>query len=287
MERTEGPESGSFFQVGTTNITYSVTDASGNVNNCSFTVTVYDVEPPVITINDKKQSEWPPNHKPFELNIDDYIISVTDNCPGVSEEDIIIDEVSSDEPGNGNGDGNTSDDIVVANDCRIVHLLAERQGGGNGRVYTVYLAVADAHGNIGSAEIKAEVAHDQGMKKSVVDDGPVYVVNGCDIVTDEENNQEMTEEDTSVDALGANYLEAYPNPFTSSFEIWFKPQANDRVSVDLYSFTGAKIKEIYRGEVRTDRQYSWIYDSGNLRDELYLIVITGKESYAFKRIARK
>ena len=291
MERTEGPESGSFFPVGTTTITYLVTDASGNTNGCSFTVTVYDVEPPVITLNDKKQSEWPPNHKPFELNIDDYIVSVWDNCPGVSEEDIIIDEVSSDEPGNGNGDGNTSNDIVVADDCRIVHLLAERQGGGNGRVYTVFLAVADAHGNIGMAEIKAEVAHDQGKKKSVIDDGPVYVVNGCDIEIDEgngeDNNQEMTDEDQSMDAQGVNFIEAYPNPFSTSFEIWFRPQSNDRVSVDLYSFTGAKIKEIYRGEVRSDREYSWIYDSGNLRDELYLIVISGKESYAFKRIVRK
>jgi hypothetical protein len=57
--------------------------------------------------------------------------------------------------------------------------------------------------------------------------------------------------------------------------------------VDLYSFTGAKIKEIYHGEVRTGREYSWIYDSSGLRDELYLIVITGKETYAFKRIVRK
>lgn len=289
MERTEGPASGSFFEVGTTTITYSVTDASGNQNNCSFLITVYDVEPPVITINDKKQSEWPPNHKPFALNIDDYIVSVSDNCPGVSEEDIIIDEVSSDEPGNGQGDGNTSNDIVVADDCRIVHLLAERQGGGNGRVYTVYLAVADAHGNIGTAEIKAEVAHDQGKKKSVVDDGPVYVVNGCDIVIQEtdDQNQEITEEDNSMDAMGRVYLETYPNPFSNSIEIWYTPQSSDRVTVDLYSFTGAKIREIYKGEVRTGREYSWIYDSSGLRDELYLIVITGKETYAFKRIVRK
>lgn len=290
LVRTEGPASGSLFPVGTTMVTFTVTDATGNTSSCSFSVTVNDVEPPIILLNDKKQSEWPPNHKPFELSIDDYIVTVTDNCPGVSEEDVIIDEVSSDEPGNGKGDGNTSNDIVVGDDCRIVHLLAERQGGGNGRVYTVYLAVADAHGNIGTAEIKAEVPHDQGKKKSVIDDGPVYTVNGCDIVNEEngeENNQEMTEDETSMDALGANYLETYPNPFTNSFEIWFRPQSNDRVTVDLYSFTGAKIKEIYRGDVRTDRKYSWIYNSGNLRDELYLIVITGKESYAFKRIIRK
>jgi hypothetical protein len=250
-------------------------------------VTVYDVEPPVITVSDKRTSNWPPNHKPFELSIDDYILSVTDNCPGVSEDDIIIDQVSSDEPRNGKGDGNTSNDIIVGDDCRIVKLLAERQGSGNGRVYTVYLAVADAHGNIGTAEIKAEVPHDKGKKSVVIDDGPVYVVNGCDIDSEGENGEDMTDKSVDTDALEGNYLEAFPNPFISSFEIWYRPALNDRVTVDLYSFTGAKIKEIYKGEVEANQNYSWIYNSGNIRDEIYLIVISGRESYSFKRIIRK
>jgi len=289
MEMTEGLGSGSLFPVGTTVETYTVTDASGNTSSCSITVIVNDVEPPVITVSDEKTSQWPPNHKPFMIEIDDYIISVTDNCPGVSEEDIIIDEASSDEPDNGKGDGNTTDDIVVSDDCRTIHLLAERQGGGNGRVYTIYLAVADAHGNIGTAEIKAEVPHDRGKKSQVIDDGPVYVVNGCDIEVEEETNEAVVEGDgnNSSNFKNVSFLETYPNPFNRSFEIWFTPESDDRVVVDLYSFTGAKIKEIYIGEVKANRDYSWIYDSGNLRDELYLILIKGKISYAFKRIVHK
>lgn len=38
--RTAGPQSGSTFPIGTTTVTYTVTDASGNTASCSFTVTV-------------------------------------------------------------------------------------------------------------------------------------------------------------------------------------------------------------------------------------------------------
>ena len=41
--------SGDFFAVGTTTVTYTVTDVNGNVTTCSFTVTVNDTEDPVIT----------------------------------------------------------------------------------------------------------------------------------------------------------------------------------------------------------------------------------------------
>ena len=290
VELTEGLESGEFFPVGTTVVTYTATDASGNTSSCSFEVTVNDVEPPVITVKDIKSSKWPPNHKYFEVAIEDYIISVEDNCTNLTVEDIIIDDVSSDEPQNGTGDGNTTEDIVISEDCKIVNLLSERQGGGNGRVYTINLAVVDEHGNIGVAEIKAEVPHDQGKKGAPVDDGPVFIVNGCDLETGEstEENVEGGENENSRTA-GTNIetFETFPNPFNSSFDILFKAESDDNVSVELYSFTGAKIKEIYKGVVRAEREYSWTYTSGNMNDELYLLIVNGKKSYAFKRMAHK
>jgi len=100
IEMTEGLASGEFFPVGETTVTYTATDASGNTSSCSFTVTVRDVEPPVITVKDVKESKWPPNHKHFELLIDEYIIKVEDNCTDLTADDVIIDDVSSDEPQN-------------------------------------------------------------------------------------------------------------------------------------------------------------------------------------------
>ena len=223
---------------------------------------------------------------PFEIQIEDYIESVYDNCPGVSIDDIIISEASSDEPVNGKGDGNTTDDIVIGDDCRTIHLLAERQGGGNGRVYTIELAVADASGNIGTAEIKAEIRPNNGKNSSVIDDGPEYIVEGCDPNPDDEEETVEPLDDTSS-RLNISAFEAYPNPFNSSFEIQFTPMSDDRITVDLYTFTGARLKGIYAGDVKANENYSWIFDSGNLNDELYILLIQGNKSYAFKRIVRK
>jgi hypothetical protein len=46
-EQTAGLGSGVLYPIGTTTNTFVVTDASGNTNTCSFTVTINDIEPPV------------------------------------------------------------------------------------------------------------------------------------------------------------------------------------------------------------------------------------------------
>jgi len=46
---TAGLASGSTFPLGTTVVTYQVTDASGNTADCSFNVTVEDTEDPTVT----------------------------------------------------------------------------------------------------------------------------------------------------------------------------------------------------------------------------------------------
>jgi len=48
---TSGLPSGSVFPVGTTLVTYTATDGSGNTSTCSFPVTVTDREPPSVTCN--------------------------------------------------------------------------------------------------------------------------------------------------------------------------------------------------------------------------------------------
>ncbi|APG59411.1 hypothetical protein LPB144_02855 [Christiangramia salexigens] len=48
VEQTAGPASGEVFPVGTTTVTFTATDASGNTAECSFTVTVNDDEAPEI-----------------------------------------------------------------------------------------------------------------------------------------------------------------------------------------------------------------------------------------------
>ncbi len=49
---TEGFASGEIFPVGTTVVTYTATDLSGNTNSCSFNVNVFEAVPPTITCPD-------------------------------------------------------------------------------------------------------------------------------------------------------------------------------------------------------------------------------------------
>ena len=78
---TSGLASGSTFPVGTTTVTYTVTDGSSNVDSCSFTVTVVDAELPLITCPGNITVGNDPNVCSAVVT---YVAPVgTDNCPGV------------------------------------------------------------------------------------------------------------------------------------------------------------------------------------------------------------
>ena len=164
--------SGSFFPVGET--TVICTSSVGPT--CNFKVTVNDTEAPVITTNGQTISLWPPNHKYSTVKLTDLITSVVDNCDAsIGIGDVKISKVTSDEAENSGADGNTLNDIVIANDCKSVQLRAERRGDGNGRVYTITFKVTDASGNVSTGTAKVTVAHSQNGT-GAVDDGPVYTV---------------------------------------------------------------------------------------------------------------
>jgi len=99
---------------------------------------------------------------------------VSDICDAnVGVDDLVITSVSSDEPENtrGGGDGHTWEDIIIE-DLQTVLLRAERQGRGNGRVYTINIAVIDASGNTAVGSFQVWVPHDQWFVWMTTDDGP-------------------------------------------------------------------------------------------------------------------
>jgi Ca-activated chloride channel family protein len=161
------------YPLGTTTVTFTATDNAGNSATCTTTVTVEDTTPPVITASGEQIVLWPPNHKYRTVEISDCVISVTDICDtGVDINDVVITSVSSDEPedAQGKGDGTTVDDIVIV-DSQTVELRAERQGGGNGRVYTINFGVTDASGNTETGSCTVWVLHDQESDSTAIDDG--------------------------------------------------------------------------------------------------------------------
>jgi hypothetical protein len=66
--------------------------------------------------------------------------------------------VTSNEPVNGLGDGDTAPDWEIL-DAHSLRLRAERSGTGTGRVYTVTITCADAAGNSSSRAATVRVPH--------------------------------------------------------------------------------------------------------------------------------
>lgn len=76
------PASGDFFPVGTTTVTGTATDATGNDATCTFTITVQDTQAPVITCPDDVAVLNDAGLAGAIVNFDSPIAS--DNCPGVT-----------------------------------------------------------------------------------------------------------------------------------------------------------------------------------------------------------
>ncbi len=176
--RSDGQPLTATYPKGTTTITWTATDSSGNHSSCSQIITVVDNEPPVIVFNGLTPSMWPPNHKYQTFSATNFVTGVTDNCDSISVSSVVITKVTSDEIENGNGDGNTFNDIVIAANCKSVQLRAEREGNGDGRVYTIFFSVQDSSGNTGTGTARVVVRHNPG--ETAVDSGPHYtVVSNC------------------------------------------------------------------------------------------------------------
>jgi subtilisin-like proprotein convertase family protein len=145
------PLSGSFFPIGTTVVNAS---SAASAATCAFNVVVTDVQPPAISgltatpnvINDN-------HHKMVDVTVS---YTSSDNSGTASTCSITV---TSTEPVNGTGDGNTEADWVVV-DANHVRLRAERAGNGTDRTYTITVTCADAAGNATSASTTVLVPHD-------------------------------------------------------------------------------------------------------------------------------
>jgi Ca-activated chloride channel family protein len=160
--------------LGATTITLVVNDGAVDSDPDTVIITVQDTTPPEMILSDEQIVLWSPNHKYRTVEIADCcVISVTDICDAdVDIDDVVITSVSSDEPENdpGTGDGNTVNDIIIK-DSQTVDLRAERQGNGNGRVYTINFEVTDASGNTQTGSCTVWVVHDQMPNDIAIDDG--------------------------------------------------------------------------------------------------------------------
>jgi hypothetical protein len=144
------------FPLGTTTVTFTATDASGNSATRTTTVTVQDTTPPDITsVNANPNILWSPNHKMVPVTV---AIAVTDICDAAPTCQIV--SVSSNEPENGLGDGDTSPDWNITGDFSL-NLRAERSGTGSGRVYTITVRCTDDSGSSATKDVNVTVPHNR------------------------------------------------------------------------------------------------------------------------------
>ena len=150
--RSDGEKLDANYPGGVTTITWTAKDASGNTSECTQTITVVDNQPPVIT--GESASTYvlsPPNHTMRDVTIN--YNTPTDNCSvtwGIA--------VTSNEPVNGTGDGDTDPDWIVIDDHHV-KLRAERAANGSGRTYTITITATDGAGNIAVKTVEVKVPH--------------------------------------------------------------------------------------------------------------------------------
>lgn len=131
--------------LGQTIVSFTTTDPGGNGAGCASTVTVADTVAPEATVTLNKEALWPPDHRLVPIAAR---VSVADRCDPLVSFQLV--SITSNEPDNGLGDGDTPGDIQGAEpgtaDTRF-SLRAERSGLGSGRVYTIVYRTADDAGH--------------------------------------------------------------------------------------------------------------------------------------------
>ena len=134
-----------------TTLTCSATNGAQLSNSASVTIKI-DTAPPAIAGMPAGCSLWPPNGKLVEL----ATVAATDALSQVSTFNVT---------GSSNEGPNPSADIVITGtdlQPRTVRVRADRQGNGNGRIYTLTATAIDLAGNTTVATALCTVPHDQG-----------------------------------------------------------------------------------------------------------------------------
>jgi uncharacterized repeat protein (TIGR01451 family) len=137
----------------TTTATVSALQGDPDASNNSAQATVIAQNPPPVlsAASPSRATLWPPNHALVDVTVG---YTVTDNCPGTT----CALSVTSSEPANGTGDGDTGPDFVIVDDHHV-KLRAERAGNGPGRTYTIGVLCGDSGGGVSSTTTSVRVPH--------------------------------------------------------------------------------------------------------------------------------
>jgi hypothetical protein len=148
-----------FLPVGTSVVSLTVSDEWSSSALSTTEITVQDTQPPSLQVTLTPTLLWPANHQLVRI---DALVKASDSCGG-AQPTVVLTSITSDQPDNGTGDGDTANDIQDAafgTFDRSFLLRAERAGNDpRGRTYTLTYAACDASGNCTQRSATVRVPH--------------------------------------------------------------------------------------------------------------------------------
>src|SRR5262249_233583 len=150
-DRGTGAQASGIYPLGTTMVTFTATDPSGNSTSCATSVTVRDTIPPRLSLHLSPTLLWPPNHRMVSVESTWQATDDCDSAPGVARGSLTSREA---DDSRGSGDGGTAGDVQQATPGTpdsLILLRAERSAVGPGRSYTATYVARDASANTTSA----------------------------------------------------------------------------------------------------------------------------------------
>ena len=133
-------------------MTLTVSDNNGGHTSDTVVVTVRDATAPTIgSVSATPSVLERPNHEMVPVLVS---VSVADTCGGNATCRIV--SVTSNEPVQGAGGGDTAPDWVITGDLTL-NVRAERLGQGSGRIYRITVACTDSAGNRSTSTVTVGV----------------------------------------------------------------------------------------------------------------------------------
>lgn len=139
----------------TATVSSSTPDPVTNNNSATANVTASNPPPVIADPSANPSILWPPDHIMVDVAVN---YNVTDIC----ESTTCALSVSSNEPIDGTGDGDTAPDWEIV-DAYRVRLRAERAGAGAGRIYTITVTCRDGAGASSSKSVTVRAPLSQGQ----------------------------------------------------------------------------------------------------------------------------
>ena len=182
--------------------------------------------------------------------------SATDNCSF----NCTITNISSNEPVNGLGDGNTAPDWEFVDNTHV-RLRAERSGTGDGRTYTITITCTDASGNSTSKQVTVLVPKSQQK-------------NNQEIIT-RSNNRGSTSDLQPIDNAKLR-INVFPNPASNTLNVQLGNVTSAKAEVTLTNAAGVIIAR-NSSRLNGNRQLTMSFDLKRYPAGIYVLKVITAE----------